>query len=106
MNPDSICMGCMGNKGSAAVCPRCGWRQGTEAENAQQLRPGTVLNDRYLLGRVLGQGGFGITYLAWDLTLSRKLAIKEHFPRDLCSRGRNGRTVQPSQRSRESFDYG
>lgn len=99
-------MGCMSNKGSAKVCPRCSWQEGTVPESPMQLPPRTILNGKYYLGRVLGQGGFGITYLGWDLTLNRKLAIKEHFPRDLCSRGKDGHTVRPSQRSQQSFDYG
>ena len=59
-------------------CPHCGFDL---AENEKKypvaLRAGTVLNDRYIVGRVLGQGGFGITYLAWDTQLDAKVAIKE-----------------------------
>jgi serine/threonine protein kinase len=44
------------------------------------LAPGTVLKEQYVVGRLLGHGGFGITYLGWDLNLARKIAIKEYFP--------------------------
>lgn len=59
--------------------------------NEQELRPGAMLrNDSYRIECVLGQGGFGITYLATDLNLERKVAIKEFFPKDYC--GRDGST--------------
>ena len=51
------------------------------------LKPGTILrHDTYRIERVLGQGGFGITYLAIDLSLERLVAIKEFFPKDYCDR--------------------
>lgn len=54
---------------------------------AQTLRPGTTLrNGSYRIERILGQGGFGITYLAFDLTLDRYVAVKEFFPKDYCDR--------------------
>ncbi len=43
-------------------------------------------HDTYRIERVLGQGGFGITYLATDLNLDRLVAIKEFFPKDYCDR--------------------
>jgi hypothetical protein len=60
MNIDHLCMGCMENKGEAGVCPGCGWKEGTPPESSAQLLARTVLHEHYLLGRALGQGGFGI----------------------------------------------
>ena len=61
------------------VCPRCGWR--VDQDNApHQLPAGTVLEGKYQVGRVLGQGGFGITYVGWDLNLDIQVCIKEFYP--------------------------
>ena len=61
-------------------CPHCGFDL---EENVKKypvaLRAGTMLNSRYMVGRVLGQGGFGITYLAWDTQLEAKVAVKEYL---------------------------
>ena len=51
------------------------------------LNPGTLLaNGRYTVKAVLGQGGFGITYLGEQTGLGRKVAIKEFFMDDFCDR--------------------
>ena len=57
-----------------------------------QLKPGTLLlkGGKYKIERVLGQGGFGITYLATQELLDRKVCIKEFFFKDSCSRKRSG----------------
>lgn len=80
------CPGCMAEKEGKSPCPYCGWIEGTLPDSPQHLVPGTILQGKYLVGRVLGQGGFGITYLGWDLQLDMKLAIKEYMPRDIASR--------------------
>ena len=73
------CPGCMELKSGGAVCEHCGFDE--SRKNApHQLQIGTVLQDKYLVGRALGQGGFGITYLGWNRYLDTKVAIKEYYP--------------------------
>ena len=106
VQPDGLCMGCMDVR-SGPVCPHCGWREDTPPASPLYLRPRTILDGRYLLGRVLGAGGFGITYLAWDLNLDIKLAIKEYFPSAFGARDVDHSTVVPSTSQRqEIFDHG
>lgn len=97
----------MQDKAYGGTCPHCGWREGNPPESPQQLPPRTVLDGRYLIGRALGQGGFGITYLGWDLNLNRKLAVKEYFPRELCTRGGDNHNVQSlTQRIKATYEIG
>ena len=55
-------------------------------ENLHCLRRGTKLIGRYTIDSVLGQGGFGITYLSIDEVRERKVAIKEFFPQGIVTR--------------------
>jgi serine/threonine protein kinase len=82
----NLCLGCMEEKSTGSTCPRCGYQQGASPISAHHLPPGTILENKYLLGKVLGQGGFGITYIAWDQKLDMKLAIKEYFPQGMAAR--------------------
>ena len=53
----------------------------------QELKQGTPLQGgKYIIKRVLGQGGFGITYLAEQVSLGREVAVKEFFMKDNCMR--------------------
>ncbi len=107
MDLDSLCMGCMGQKGNQDVCSSCGWNADSPPESPLHLPFGTLLNEKYLLGRVLGQGGFGITYLAFDTLLERKLAVKEYFPRDYCYRDKGDSSISIySGSTRSQYDYG
>lgn len=80
------CPYCMNPVEPGAACPACGLTAGAYAPSPHHLPPGTVLRDRYLVGRVLGEGGFGITYIGCDLRLELKVAIKEYFPTDRANR--------------------
>ena len=71
---------------SLALCPHCGHIPGTPAEEAIHMAPGTRLHGRYAIGRVLGFGGFGVTYLAWDEKLEQRVAIKEYLPGEFSTR--------------------
>ena len=68
------------------ICPHCGFREGTEPENAMHMETGSILKDRYIIGRVIGFGGFGVTYIAWDCLLETKVAIKEYLPSEFSTR--------------------
>ncbi|MBI4907230.1 MAG: serine/threonine protein kinase [Acidobacteria bacterium] len=106
MDPLELCMGCMLPRGASEVCARCGYREGTPPESPIHLVPRSKLANQYLVGRVLGHGGFGITYIGWDLNLQRRLAIKEYFPSgvalrtDACTVGTYG------GRGQQDFEYG
>lgn len=81
------CLGCFrGIDESSEVCPYCGYRQKGSDVPKWVLPPGTILNGKYQIGRSLGEGGFGITYLAWDMNMETKIAIKEYFPANAVSR--------------------
>lgn len=71
------------------------------------LRPGSILNGKYIIGRVLGQGGFGITYLAWDYTLNTRVAVKEFFPDSIAVRQPGVAAVSlPTHEARDIFSNG
>ena len=63
----------------ARECPCCR-RDLTVEEPPHHLSPGTVLQNRYIVGSALGEGGFGITYIGKNKLLDMKVAIKEYFP--------------------------
>ena len=67
-------------------CPNCGYDPAKCPSQSFVLRPGTILRGKYVIGAVLGQGGFGITYIGWDLALERKVAVKEYYPMGQVSR--------------------
>lgn len=71
-----------------------------------ELHANTSLqNRRYAIQKTLGQGGFGITYLAYDNVNRRQVAIKEFFMKELCNRnGKNHHMSVPSTGSRQLVD--
>lgn len=93
---DSFCPACLNALSDLSVCPRCGWYRGIRTDTLY-LQPGTIVNPPYQVARVLGHGGFGITYLGWDANLQIKVAIKEYMPREFA--GRDPRTGQVSAKS-------
>ena len=98
---NQLCPFCFEPISAPGRCPHCGHQAGEPRLSLQQLPPGTVLDGKYLLGMCLGQGGFGITYLAWDLNLRMKVAIKEYFPGGLVTR--SSLMVSPSTQTSVGF---
>lgn len=92
---EKLCMGCLGSmEESGGICEHCGFNNGAPVY-PHQLPPMTVLAGKYLTGRVLGEGGFGITYLGIDMNLGLKVAIKEYYPAGFVSRTSQSATVAP-----------
>lgn len=91
---DALCPTCgFRNPAGAKACASCGTPLAVTSAPAHVLPPGTKLRDgAYTVGKVLGQGGFGITYLGSDVGQTRPVAVKELFPYGSL---RAGRTVQP-----------
>nr|VFJ94213.1 MAG: Serine/threonine protein kinase [Candidatus Kentron sp. LFY] len=90
--PETRCPACFQDKGNATACDHCGWKPGSPPANPLYLPLGTPLGDSYVIGKVLGHGGLGITYLAWDRELDTRIAIKEFLPDTMA--GRNTRDAQ------------
>ncbi len=107
MNPNTLCVGCMDDDSGEPICPKCGRAFDLAPKNTLQLRPRTLLHDQYLIGRALGHGGFGITYLAWDTGLEARLAIKEYMPNGVAGRASNETKVLAySEATQQEFNWG
>ena len=89
------------------ACPHCGYVKGTPPEELSQLFPGTELAGRYIVGKAVGFGGFGITYKAWDKKLDVVVAVKEYYPSGIVNRtpGTKEVVIYAKKRQKE-YDYG
>jgi serine/threonine protein kinase len=74
-------------------------------DNVQALPPGTRLGD-YRLDAMIGHGGFGITYRAFDTQLAKIVAIKEYLPIEFAIRHGDGAVVARGARLIEDFTWG
>lgn len=89
------------------ICPYCGNDVVAPNSDSYCLAAGTVLGQRYVLGRVLGDGGFGITYIGYDKALKRKVAVKEYFPNECVTRQKGETQVSPFSGERgERYERG
>lgn len=68
------------------ICPECGYYADMQEEPLYRLPHRTILNNRYQVGDILGVGGFGITYKAWDTKLENIVAVKEYYPSSIVNR--------------------
>ena len=104
---NTLCLGCMQEfDDKYKICPHCGYVVGTKAEEAIHIQTGTRLRDRYIVGKVLGFGGFGVTYIAWDERLEQRVAIKEYLPSEFSTRmpGQTQVTVFGGEKSQQFYD--
>jgi len=87
------------------MCPHCRHTEGTPPKEIYHLYPGTILSGRYIIGTVLGFGGFGVTYKAWDNTLGTVVAVKEYYPTGLVQRVPGQKAVIVYEGSRRTEYY-
>lgn len=99
------CPGCMQLKTKRPLCEHCGYNENID-NLPHQLPVGTVLQGRYEIGKTLGQGGFGITYIGWDHKHQVPVAVKEFYMSGIAGRqtGFNHSVTVNSPDSEEAYN--
>lgn len=80
-----LCESCFTNIGGEP-CPVCGFTKAGYTPKPGVMPVGSILIGKYVIGQVIGQGGFGITYRAYDIKREQIIAIKEYYPTTLAAR--------------------
>lgn len=109
IEPSLLCMYCMKELDAPeGICPHCGADNANCNNAAHQLSCGSILAGTYVVGHVLGQGGFGITYIGWDINLGIRVAIKEYYPEGFVTRDMRSQTsvLLLSDEKRSYFEFG
>ena len=88
-----LCLRCMRTSEDDNICPYCGKEKAGQQTWSKALPPGTVLNNKILIGNILGKGGYGITYIGYDMLLEYRVAVKEFFPDEMVDRAEDGKNV-------------
>ena len=99
MDYNRLCRGCFHElPKTGAVCPRCGFDENQYERNRKPevLPLNTILRGSYIVGKCLGKGGFGITYIGWHINLESIVAIKEFYPVGMVYRDTNNPDPQKS----------
>lgn len=102
----NYCPHCM-RETQGAVCTECG-KDVYFTGKYPHLQVGTTLHGKqtYILGASLGQGGFGITYIALKVETMERVAVKEYFPTYWCQRGEDDKTVQAKPGNDREYQRG
>ena len=88
------CLNCMESyEDHLESCPFCHYKNTTEWDSRLILKPGTILQHRYIAGTLRGEGETDLTYIGWDELFDRKVLIQEFFPANLAARDAEGRVV-------------
>ncbi len=89
----NLCMNCMSDMQGKTVCPVCGRRK-DEPQRKGALPYGSVLQNRYAVGRARRSNGEGLTYIGLDRALNVPVEIHEYFPASLSERAEDGRSIR------------
>lgn len=96
------CNYCFFEYSEGNTCPACEFIKGSPPDELFYLYPGTVIGGRYVVGKTLGAGGFGIVYKAWDNFLNKAVAIKEYYPSGLVMRTPGSAQIRLVAKNREA----
>jgi len=81
------------------------FQEDTSTRSPLALDQETLLDEQFRIGRVLGVGGFGITYLAFDEVLEMVVAVKEYLPNNIAVRKTGSQSVQPVSSGGNAQDF-
>ena len=104
---EKLCPVCFQEAMEHGECRNCGYHAEESSAAKDYLAPFTILKEKYLLGKSLGQGGFGITYLAENMQSGLRCCIKEYFPSGLLQgRAPDGALVLADEENRPEYEEG
>lgn len=107
MNGEHKCPNCFMGSIASGKCPVCGFERKEEKQNRMRLPEMLCLQNRYMLGRVLGCGGFGITYKAFDILNQCYCTVKEFIPVGIVTREEDSIQIQvTSNACLDDFEHG
>ncbi len=92
----NLCYGCMEPKNNDFICEHCGYNHNAPYLPSY-LAPGTVLNERYVIGKLKSYNGEGALYIGFDIITNTKVQIKEYMPDALCKREKGSNVVTVNQ---------
>ncbi len=88
----NLCMGCMTDKGTDEICPKCGFGE-NDIQPLSNLPLRYLLDGRYLIGKAVESNSEGVVYLSWDTEENKAVRVHEYFPENFCDRAQNGVSV-------------
>ena len=104
INTERLCLGCMNDCGGEQICPICGYD--SSSQNPDNCLPVKfIVNDRYLIGKVIKINGEAITYIGWDISTDTIVHIKEYFPKNFAHRNPD-KTVSIEESGKYTFNEG
>ncbi len=95
IDPNLLCTSCLNPKpNNNPLCPHCGFDEQVYQPPLHHLPLKTILGAKYLVGKAIGEGGFGITYIGYDLTLD--LSVKGLEPKRFCAQNQRQLAALPA----------
>lgn len=107
INNKQLCESCFEQVDGDGKCSNCGYEKAAYTPDPMVLPIGTKLANKIIIGRVMGKGGFGITYLGYDIRMDKVIAVKEYFPNGVAYRTPNSPEISIiNTKAAEAFENG